>query len=122
LGSTLIDKEVWPIINRNMLFGILTVPFDRELNCKTLCRCSRGILTTSLLLSVFYGDLCSNAHIKTVIFLNILPDKKNSPVADCLKTGDRLYVGNLLHIGVKRLYLLATLAASGGQKMLDREK
>jgi hypothetical protein len=36
-------------------------------------------------------------------------------------TGDLLILGNPLHIGVKRLHFLATLAASAGQKLLDRD-
>jgi hypothetical protein len=35
--------------------------------------------------------------------------------------GDLLILDNPLHIGVKRLHILATLAAYAGQKMLDRD-
>jgi hypothetical protein len=39
-----------------------------------------------------------------------------------IHAGDRLYVGNPLHIGIKRLPFFATLAAFKGQKILVREK
>ena len=36
------------------------------------------------------------------------------------KTGYRLYVGNPLHVGVKRLHLLATLTACQAVKVAKR--
>jgi hypothetical protein len=42
--------------------------------------------------------------------------------ADCLKSGDLLYMGNPHNVGVNRLHFSATLAAFKGHKILDREK